>query len=87
MACIAGATSTPTYLKTKPAYGVFKPNVMSPENVVKASLSKLGKKKLYIPGFSNRLNYFVLLRLLPRSIASKIVNKTMAKMYAHRNSC
>ena len=81
IACIAGATATPAYLKTNPRYGFIKPLVMNPGDVAEAALRKLGKKTLYIPGFSNRLNYFILTRLLPRKTASSIANKTMGKMY------
>lgn len=83
MACIAGATATPAYLKTNPYYGFIKPLVMKPEAVTEAALDKLGKKTLFIPGFSNRLNYFILTRLLPRKTAANIANNTMGKMYAH----
>lgn len=83
MACIAGATSTPAYLKTKPTYGVIKPLVMKPEDVAESALNKLGKTALFIPGFSNRMNYFILTRLLPRKLASSIANNTMESMFKH----
>jgi len=82
MACIAGATATPAYLRTNPKHGLVKPLVMKPGEVAEATLKKLGKKTLFIPGFSNRLNYFILTRLLPRKMAASIANKTMGKMYA-----
>ena len=82
MDCVAGPVSTPAYLKTNPKYGTFKPVVMKPEDVVEAALKKLGKKALFIPGFSNRLNYFILTRILPRKMAASIANRTMGKMYA-----
>lgn len=83
MACIAGATSTPAYLKTDPDYGRLKPLVMKPDEVAEAALEKLGRKTLFIPGASNRFNYFILTKLLPRKLASRIANNTMKKMYAH----
>jgi short-subunit dehydrogenase len=86
MACVSGATATPTYLKSNPKYGFIKPLVMKSETVAEASLDKLGKRALFIPGFSNRLNYFVLTRLLPRKIATSIANKAMGEMYSHLNS-
>lgn len=82
MACIAGATATPAYNKTDPKYGKLKPLVMKPEDVAEAALNKLGKKTLFIPGFSNRMNYFILTRLLPRKFASRVANNTMKKMYS-----
>jgi short-subunit dehydrogenase len=81
MACVAGATSTPSYLKTNPNYGYLKPTVMNPLEVAEKSLKKLGEKALFIPGYFNRLNYFILTRLLPRNLAAKFVNNTMVKMY------
>lgn len=83
MACIAGTIDTPTYNNTKAQYGLLKPSVMKPEEVAEQSLHRLGKQALFIPGFSNRLNYFILARLLPRKWAAAIANKTMGKMYAH----
>ncbi len=81
MACIAGATATDAFLKTNPRYGLFKPQVQQPAEVAKAALANLGKKTLFISGRSNRISYFILMRLLPRKIASRIVNKSMRKMY------
>ena len=86
MACISGATATPTYLKSNPKYGFIKPLVMQSETVAEAALNKLGKKTLFIPGFSNRLNYFILTRLMPRKMAASVANKTMGEMYAHLES-
>ncbi len=82
MACIAGAIATPAYLKTNPNYGAVKPLVMKPEDVAEAALRKFGKKALFIPGFSNRMNYFILTRMMPRKMAAAIANKTMREMYA-----
>lgn len=81
MACIAGATATEAYLGTNPAYGIIKPQVQLPSKVAELALKKMGKKALYIPGFSNRLNYFILTRILPRRVASFFANKTIQKMY------
>ena len=81
MACIAGATATPAYLKTAPRYGSLKPLVMMPGAVAEAALKKLGKRTLFIPGYGNRVSYFTLTRLLPRKLASRIANRSMKKMY------
>jgi len=83
MACIAGATSTPAYVKTNPSYGTIKPLVMKSEDVVEAALKKLGRKTLFIPGFNNRFNYWILTRVLPRKMSSRLANNTIKKMYAH----
>jgi hypothetical protein len=54
---------------------------MSPQEVAESALEKLGKKTLFITGLNNRFNYFILTRLLPRKMASRIANKTMWNMY------
>jgi len=84
MACISGATATPAYLKTNPRYGVLKPSVMNPCRVAELALKKLGRKTLFIPGFSNRVNYFILTRIMPRKMAASIANKTMGNMYIEK---
>jgi hypothetical protein len=81
MACIAGATATEAYLGTNPKYGFIKPQLQQPATVAEQALKKLGRKALFIPGFSNRFNYFILTRILPRKMASYFANNTMKSMY------
>jgi short-subunit dehydrogenase len=81
MACIAGATATEAYLGTNPKYGFIKPQLQQPATVAEQALKKLGRKELFIPGFSNRFNYFILTRILPRKMASYFANNTMKSMY------
>ena len=81
MSCIAGIIATPAYLDTNPNYGLFRPYIMQPDAVAEATLDKLGHKNLFIPGFSNRMNYFILMRLLPRRWASWMANRVMAGLY------
>jgi uncharacterized protein len=82
MACIAGATATDAYLGTNPQYGFIKPLVQQPLEVAELALKRIGKKALFIPGFSNRLNFFILTRILPRKMASYFANRTMKTMYS-----
>jgi short-subunit dehydrogenase len=82
MACIAGATATDAYLGTNPKYGFIKPQVQQPSEVAELALKRIGKKALFIPGFSNWLNFFILTRILPRKMASHFANRTMKKMYS-----
>lgn len=84
MACIAGATATPSYLSSEPKYGFFKPQIMKPNVVANAALNKLGKKAMFIVGFSNRLNYIFLNRILPRPLAASLANRMMKKMYREK---
>ncbi len=81
LACAAGTVSTPTYRKSKPSFEKMKPPVMQPDEVAGYAISRLGKASLCIPGLSNRLTYFFLLKILPRSLASRLVNQAMKKMY------
>jgi short-subunit dehydrogenase len=80
-ACCAGATATPGYLGTNPAKSLLGPNIMKPSKVAAIALRKLGEKTVIFPGFGNRLNYFILTRLLPRRISVALVNKVMKKTY------
>ncbi len=70
------------YLGTNPKYGFFKLLVQQPSKVAALELKNPGKCALFIPGFSNRFNYFVLTRILPRKMASYFANKTMKLMYS-----
>ena len=80
-ACIAGATATDAYLNTNPKYGFFKPQIQTPEQVANNALNKLGKRTLFISGYSNRISYFILTRLLPRRMTARFANRTMRSMY------
>jgi len=80
-ACIAGATATEAYLNTNPKYGFLKAQVQQPEEVVKTAINNLGRRALVISGISNRINYFILTRIMPRKMAASIANRTMGKMY------
>ena len=79
--CCAGATATPGYLGTNPKYGFIRPSVMKPGRVASIALANLGKKTVIIPGLSNRLTYFLLTRIFPRSFSAALVNRTMQNNY------
>ncbi|MFO8129090.1 MAG: SDR family NAD(P)-dependent oxidoreductase [Bacteroidales bacterium] len=85
MSCLAGATATPAFLKTNPRRNFPAASVMDPQHVADAALKQLGRKTLYIPGYSNRLTYFLLQRLMPRRMAAGIVNRVMGRMYKQLN--
>ena len=80
-ACIAGATLSQTYINTRPKYGFIKPQLQKPDEVAKIALKGLGKKAFFIAGLSNRINYFILTRLLPRKMAGRMANRVIEKMY------
>ena len=81
LACCAGAMDTPNYQSTEPQYGRLKPNVMAPSDVAGPALQQLGRRPLFIPGFSNRLTYFLFTRIFSRKMATWLLNRTMGKMY------
>lgn len=81
MACVAGPTSTPAYLLTQPRYGRIPIHVMTPEQVAEGALDSLGKRAFYIPGWQNRLNYFLLTRILPRKLAARLFNQATGNLY------
>ncbi len=81
MACVAGPTSTPAYLATHPRYGRIPVHVMTPQQVAEGALGSLGKRAFYVPGWRNRLNYFLLTRILPRKITARLFNRATGNLY------
>jgi len=78
--CCAGQTSTPTYLSSNPSAGNW-PGVMDPADVTEYALKNLGKKAICIPGWKNRVSYFLLTHLFSRKSAARIVCKSMKEIY------
>ena len=82
IACCAGATSTPNYIKTNPEpSGFFAPRVQRPEEVVKECFIHLGKRPSFISGRGNRVASFIMQKLVPRKMAINIMGDTTRKMY------
>lgn len=81
MACIAGATSTPAYLASLPNGKGKTGTAMNPDIVVEAALRSLGQKPFVIPGFKNKLIYFLMSRVLPRRISLRIMNRAVGTLY------
>jgi len=82
IACCAGATSTPNFIKTKPEKkGFFAPKVQTPEAVVHECFQKLGKVPSFVSGTGNRFATFIMQKILPRKMAVKIMGDTTRKMY------
>jgi hypothetical protein len=80
-ACCAGETSTPAYWSSNPAEGRKWPPVMDPEQVAEYALKNLGKKAVIMPGWQNRLAYFLISAILPRASAAKIIDNALRKVY------
>jgi short-subunit dehydrogenase len=78
--CCAGQTSTPTYLSSNPSAGNW-PGVMNPADVAEYALKNLGNKAICIPGWKNRVSYFLLTHLFSRKTAARIVCNSMKRIY------
>lgn len=81
LACIAGPIATPGYLSSLPPGKEKAIHVMQADLVVKETLRAMGKKPFIIPGLRNRINYFLMSRILPRRTALKIMNIAVRKLY------
>ena len=81
MACVAGATATPAYLETRPRRGRIGPRVMEPLQVTEQALRRLGRRAAFIPGRGNRLNYFLMTRILSRKTTAGLFNRVIKGMY------
>jgi uncharacterized protein len=82
IACCAGATSTPNFIRTQPEKsGFFAPRVQKPEEVVEECFKKLGEQPSFITGTGNKVASFIMQKLLPRKMAINIMGDTTRKMY------
>jgi len=72
LSCVAGAIRTPgyykTYSKSSEASGALDPHI-----VVEKTISSLGKVAVVVPGKINQFGKFIMGRILPRSMAIKIM--------------
>lgn len=77
---MAGSTKTPGWDANHPKpSGLVK--VMDVKTAVAEALRALGKRPSLVAGKSNRLGYFFMGRVMPRSMAIRMVSKTMVKMF------
>jgi len=81
LVCAPGAVATPNYLESIPAGVSSSAPLLQPEFVVKTALRNLGKKRLILPGWKNRLIALLLTRLLPRKLSVKIMGSATKKLY------
>ncbi|MCX6282774.1 MAG: SDR family NAD(P)-dependent oxidoreductase [Bacteroidetes bacterium] len=76
--CCSGIIKTPKFLESHPQGLV---SMADPNKVAGYAIRMCGKKAVCIHGWTNRLNYFVVSKFLPASLASYFVNRAMQKMY------
>lgn len=82
IASVAGVIDTPAYAASQPAkLSLFVPKPLSSDLVAQQTITALGKKPLIIPGLAYRISAFILGRLLPKSLAVKIVSRSTYAMY------
>jgi len=82
---VAGATTTPNYLRSEPNdAGAWNPPRMSPESVAREALAALGKGPRAVAGRANRVALFVMERLLARKKRVEIMGRATRKMYAQK---
>jgi uncharacterized protein len=78
LACVAGATETPGYVRSKP--NTTRP-AMPPAAVVQETLARLGQGPRFFPGRANRMAAFLMTRLLPKRSAIDIMGRATRRMY------
>jgi short-subunit dehydrogenase len=79
---VAGATTTPNYLKTEPTKGgAFAPPLMGPGAVAREALDALGCGPRAVAGGANRLALFVMERFLPRRQRVAMMGRAMRRLY------
>jgi len=84
---IAGATSTPNFLRTEPRpTGPLGPPLMSPEAVAREALASLGHGPRAVAGRGNRFALFVMERFLARKKRVEIMGRATRKMYARKSA-
>jgi short-subunit dehydrogenase len=82
IACCAGATSTPNYIKSNPADSSrFAPRVQEPEEVVAECFKNLGKQPSFVTGRGNRFASAIMQKLMPRKKAVEVMGDTTRKIY------
>jgi short-subunit dehydrogenase len=78
LACCAGATATPGYLKANNDKKSIM--VMRPDTVARRAITKIHRRGIYIPGFFNKCGAMVLQRVLPRRVAVSIMEQSTKAM-------
>ena len=71
--CCAGATRTPGYVRT---FDRDVPGMLSPEETARRTLDALGKGPRIVPGRINRLVAQLMVRLLPRRAAIRLMARS-----------
>ena len=81
LASMPAAIEAPNYRLSLGSSGKESVSAMSPRIVVAESLDALGKQPGVIPGFTNRLQGFIMRRLLPRRLLVRLMSRVLTGMY------
>jgi len=85
IACCAGATATPNYIRTKPGKASpFEPTPQLPEQVAEECLKRIGRAPSFVSGTGNRFVSFLMRHLFPLKKSVTIMGDGMMKMYGIR---
>jgi short-subunit dehydrogenase len=76
--CCAGIIDTPKFRESHPQGKI---RMLNPDKVAAYALRMCGKKAVCVTGTADRFSHFVLSRLLPSRLSSRLVNRAMRKMY------
>lgn len=85
LACVAGATTTPTYLQLM---GPHRDEMgeSTPETVVSGCLAGLGNAAVVAPGWKNKLFQLLLWGILPSDMVIQLASDAMAPILRDRNT-
>jgi short-subunit dehydrogenase len=78
LACLAGSTETPGYLRSEPKTNR---KAMAPADVVAEALDSLGSGPRMFPGRGNRFAAFLMTRILPKRTAINVMGRATRSMY------
>jgi short-subunit dehydrogenase len=82
IACCAGATATPNYLRTNPGKAsVLEPKPQLPEQVAEECLNRIGTTPSFVSGGGNKLVSFLMRHLFTGKKSIEIMGDGMKKMY------
>lgn len=84
LSCAPGPTATPGYLASAPSPGALAPGPGSPMAVAEEALASLGRRPTVFPGRAAALSALLIGRLLPRSLAVRLVGRSLWRMYGGR---
>ena len=82
IACCAGATATPNYLRTKPRKArLLEPKVQQPAAVAEECFKRIGTTPSFVSGTGNKVVSLLMRHLFPLKKSISLMGDSMKKMY------